>query len=187
LPKEGKRGALAVTDLQPLRDARRLQSLTLAGLKIEDFAPLTSLPERSDLEITYPKLDARIPYGQLPKLRSLCLHGVPQSFYVGLSDNPGVEKLVIRTEPDLVLSDILPRQVIYLTLFCKEKEIDLGSLVAPKLQYLVVHGASVRNSYVLDKLPALGWVNFDKCRGDFGTVVPMLEARGVSVPSRRLD
>jgi hypothetical protein len=172
---------VAVTDLQPLRDARRLQSLTLAGLKIEDFAPLKSLPELSDLDITYPKLDARIPYGQLPKLRSLWLHDVPQSFYVGLSDDPGVEKLVIYTKTDLVLSDILPRQVIYLTLFSHEKEIDLGSLVAPKLKDLMIHCATMRNSYVLDKLPALGWVRFDECRGDFGTVVPMLEARGVSV------
>jgi hypothetical protein len=173
-----------VTDLQPISAARHLLSVAFSGLEVQDFAPLTSLPELCKLKIAFPKEDARFPYTQLSELRSVWLQGVKPSYYVGLADHPGIEEPTISEKHlDIVLSDLLPRQVTDLTLFLSpEQEIDLrGLIVTPKLESLTLRRATLRNSKVLEELPALRWASFGGCRGDFSAVVPILEARGVSV------
>ena len=130
---------------------------------------LTSLTELEKLEIVYPARDARIPYGELSNLRSLLLQNATPGFYFGLADHSKIEELTIVQLPDLPLVDVLPQHITWLWLSSAVGQtLDLSGLMkTQKLEHLYLNDVTVQNSWVLDQLPMLKYVQFEACRGDF--------------------
>jgi hypothetical protein len=125
--------------------------------------------------------DARIPNGELSNLRSLRLQGATPGFYFGLADHSKIEELTIAQLPDLPLADVLPHHITWLWLSSAVGQtLDLSGLKkTQKLERLYLNDVTVQNSWVLDQLPMLKYIQFEACRGNFQSAIEKLKARGV--------